>query len=562
MTLLPTLPPGILRVPAGAQEHRGDDRPTLQVAATSGLVALGLALLVAYLAPHGNDYAAHAFQLRIFDQHGLVAWDNSWYSGQYVIWTYSLLVYPLASLLGFALLGALSVAIAVSSVAVLLTRAFGRAPRPAIWVFAVTWPAYLLSFDFPFTLGAALALAALAVLQAARSWRLLAFAVLALACLAASTLAFAGMALVVAALGLAGRLERCRLLVSWCTVAIGGLAELALWRTFPYNGTYPFWTQSFVSALAFSALVALLAWTTPRRREILVLAGLYAVVCTVLYVVQTAVGANLVRIQYGALAVMVLLAALRHWQPRWLCLGAVALAALWTLEPQVGPPLFETAQTAAAAQRSYWEPAISYLRAHLGPDERVEAVDINNHWPALYLAEAQIPLARGWYRQDDFPLDAFLYHHFTTATYVAWLHRLGIAYVVISTASPDFSAAEEAQVVHDGAAGLIRVESSPTVDVYAVPYPSPLLSGPGNPALLAAGPESYLLDLPQPGRYRLAVRWTPYWSAPGVCTLARPDGLTTIVVRQAGKVRLSFAPSPSRVLATLFNPSHQTCTPG
>ncbi len=561
MTLLGTLPPA-LRAPAGGEDRTGADRTALRVAVASGLVALGLALLVAYLAPHGNDYAAHAFQLRIFEQRGFVAWDSSWYDGQYVIWTYSLLVYPLASIFGFALLGAASVAIAVTSLAVLLTRAFGRAAQPAIWVFTVIWPAYLLSFDFPFTLGTGLALAALAFLQAGRGCRLLAFAVLALASLAASALAFAGLAIMVAALGLAGSLERRRLLASWGTIAVGGLAELTLWRAFPYNGTYPFWTQSFISALAFSFLVAWLTWRTPRRREILVLAGLYALICTVLYVVQTAVGANIVRVQYGALAVMVLAATLRHWRPRWPCLGAVALAAFWTFEPQVGPPLFETAATAAAAQPSYWEPAISYLHAHLNPDERVEAVDINNHWPALYLAEAQIPLARGWYRQDDFPLDAFLYHHFTTTTYVAWLHRLGVAYVVISTANPDFSAAEEARIVRDGAAGLILVESSPTVDVYAVPHPRPLLSGPGHPRVLAAGQEGYLIDLPQPGRYRFAVRWTPYWRAPGLCTLARPDGLTTIVVRQAETVRLSFAPSASRVLATVFDPRHQTCTAG
>lgn len=524
-------------------------------------MALGLALVVSALAPHGNDYAAHAYQLRIFDRRGLVAWDNAWYDGQYVIWTYSLLVYPLARVTGFAVLGAASVAVAAASVGFVLTRVLGPVGRPAVWVFAVLWPAYLLSYDFPFTLGAGLALAALAFLQAGRGWCLPGFGLLTLASLAASPLAFAGLALIVAALGLAGRLERRRLVIAWGTVAAGGLAEFALWRIFPYNGTYPFWTQSYVTAVAFSALVVALTWGTPWRREVAVTGGLYVLACTVLYTVPTAVGANLARVQYAGLAIIVLAAGLARWQPRWLCVAAVALAAIWGFEPLLGPPLFESTATSAAAEVGFWSPAITYLQAHLTPGGRVEAVDIEGHWPALYLAAAGIPLARGWYRQDDFPLNAFLYHRFTPSAYGAWLHRLGIAYVVLSKATPDFSATEEARIVGDGAAGLSLVESSATVDVYAVTNPTPLLTGPGNPRVLAAGSESYLIDLPRPGHYRLAVRWTPYWSAPGMCSSARADGLTTIAVRRGGTFDLRFAPTTRRVLSAVFDPTRHTCSP-
>ena len=543
------------RRPAGRDDLWSPSATAVQCA----VVSAALGLVVGFLAPHGNDYAAHAWQLRLFETRGPLAWTSDWYAGQYLFWTYSVLTYPLASLLGFALLGAVSVAVAAGSAALLLGRVWGRAANPAAWVFALLWPGYLLSSDFPFTLGAALALVALVLLQSRRRWRLAAFVPVALACLAASPLAFAGMALVVVALALSGRLHACRLVVSLATVAGGGLCEAIIWRIFPFNGRYPFWGPDYFSALAFTLVAAVLAWRIPRRREALTLAGLYAVGCAVLFLVPTAVGANIVRVQYPALAIMVLLAALRRWRPRSLCVVAVALSAVWSFEPQVGPPLFESQATAAAAKRSYWAPAISYLESHRNPDQRVEAVDVANHWPALYLAEAGIPLARGWYRQDDFPLNAFLYHHFSPAAYVNWLHRLGIAYVVVSTATPDFSAAEEARIVRDGRAGLVLVESSPTVDVYRVPHPAPMLSGPGHPRVLAAGQESFLIAFSRPGRYSMDERWSPYWSAPGVCAQRRPDGLMTLVVSRPGTTRFAFSITGSRLLSAFVHPEGTKC---
>ena len=56
-----------------------------------------------------------------------------------------------------------------------------------------------------------------------------------------------------------------------------------------------------------------------------------------------------------------------------------------------------------ASARAYWAPAISFLRAHLTPSYRVEVVDTTGHWAAVYLAEAEIPLARGGFRHGYFP---------------------------------------------------------------------------------------------------------------------------------------------------------------
>ena len=95
--------------------------------------------------------------------------------------------------------------------------------------------------------------------------------------------------------------------------------------------------------------------------------------------------------------------------------------------------------------------------ANLGPSYRVEAVDTATHSAAVYLADAGIPLARGWYRQDDFPQNEVLYDK---------LGREGVpragcagsacAYVVLAHATPDYSSRGEAALVRSGRLGLLR----------------------------------------------------------------------------------------------------------
>ena len=75
------------------------------------------------------------------------------------------------------------------------------------------------------------------------------------------------------------------------------------------------------------------------------------------------------------------------------------------------------------SQPRFWAATVGALRSRLTPDYRVELVDTAGHWGAFYLARAGIPLARGWYRQDDFPQNSVLYG----PLYSAQLPRIGCA---------------------------------------------------------------------------------------------------------------------------------------
>ena len=91
---------------------------------------------------------------------------------------------------------------------------------------------------------------------------------------------------------------------------------------------------------------------------------------------------------------------------------------------------------------------------------------------------------------------------------------------------------------------------TPHLTVFAVPRPRPILTGPAPGHVVELTATRVLLDLPRAGDYRLAVRFSPYWHAPGACLIRRPDGMTTVSATRPGPLELSFHVGAARALAT------------
>jgi hypothetical protein len=506
-----------------------------EAALCAGLAATAASLLV-WLGPPGGDLAAHEYQRRLFLLHGFTLWDNFWYAGRYAFVGYSVLYYPLAALLGIALLSVLTVGVAAGSFAHLLEREWGE---PALWAgrsFAIVWPGVILTGELPLMLGVALALPCLLALQAGRRWI---GAVLIILVLAASPVAFVMLALVLAgmALGRSPALPLGAAAVPAIAVAVATVAELVTLHLFPV-GNIAFPAGEAVQAAAFCLGLLALTWRLERARGLRGVLVVYLLAVVVIYVIPTGLGHNIARVRLLALPLALLVAALRRWRPLPPVLAAVALAAAWNLFP------LATSWTSSVADRSanprVWPAPVSYLRTHLRTGYRVEAVDTVDHWPALYLARADIPLVRGWFRQDDHPVAVLLYRRFTTAEYVAWLRRLGVAYVVLTDAPPDHSSRQEARLVRSGRAGLTEVFAGRNVSIYAVPQPQPIVTGPGRPSVLALHESRLRLSVSRGGTYRVAVRWSPYWHASTGCLERAPDGLLRLQTRTAATVRIAF----------------------
>ena len=329
-----------------------------------------------------------------------------------------------------------------------------------------------------------------------------------------------------------------------------------LWRLFP-GGRYPFSLPELAAAVVFCVLGAGLTWRIERARPLRWVFVIYLAACLGAYLIPSAVGENVARLRYAALPMAVLMLSLRRWRPLPVCLIALGLAVSWNVTPIVGQYLKGSHDPAAG--EAYWQPAIGYLRAHLTPAYRVEAVDTVGHWSAVYLAEAQIPLARGDFRQDDFPQNKVLYDELGRGTYLAWLRGLGVRYVVLTDAPADYSAKGEAALLRSGRSGLRPVFRAANLRIFEVPHPRPILTGVGTASMLSLGATDVRFRLTRPGVYRLAVRYSPYWHADGACLSRRADGMTNVAVDHAGPLELTFRVNARSVLSTVVGSSATSC---
>jgi hypothetical protein len=170
----------------------------------------------------------------------------------------------------------------------------------------------------------------------------------------------------------------------------------------------------------------------------------------------------------------------------------------------------------------------------------VEAVDTAAHWEATFLPIAGIPLTRGWFRQDDFPNNAVLYGQVGRRDYLAWLHRLAVRYVVLSDATPDYSAAAEGRLLRSGRSGMQLVFRSRHLVIYAVPDPKPIIRPAALSRVLQMTPGGLRLRTDRAGTYHVAVRYSAYWHASGSCIRPGPGGMTELVVQRPGTIDLDL----------------------
>ena len=289
----------------------------------AGLAAL-LAVALAYAAPPGTDFAAHAFQTWLYNAHGFSLWNNLWYSGRYSFVTYSLLYYPLAGLVGIRVLAVLCVVIGVLAFDELVVARWGRPARRASLSMAVVLPGFVLTAAFPFLLGLALALLAL-ITATRRRWPL--FAVLCPFVAAASPLAFALLGVVFLGLAIGDRWRPAALVPGLAALGAVGVTLVLIARLFATQSHDPYPLRAYLVLIACCAGLAAMTWRVDDARPLRVGAVVYAAVCSVAFVVPSNVGEGIARLQYVALPVALLALGLRRWRPRPLAALAVLVAA-------------------------------------------------------------------------------------------------------------------------------------------------------------------------------------------------------------------------------------------
>jgi hypothetical protein len=505
-------------------------------AAISTALAASLAALLLWSTPPGIDWAAHAYQRTFLIQHGFQIWNNFWYAGRYSFVTYSVLYYPLAALLGIRVLALASIATAACAFSIVVFRQWGPMSRLSSRSFAVLWAGIVGAAAFPFALATSFALLSLWALQERRRGR---FALCVVLTLAASPLAFAFLVVFLAGIAIARRTVRD---VPLQVAAIAGcmVAELVLVRLFGEGGTFPYGLLQLIPSLIFCALGLAVTRGVPAARLLQAAFWMYLAVCIGAYLVPSALGSNVERLRYIAVPIALIAVGLRGWKPLWLAVPAVVLATVWNVTPIWSS--FAQTHTDPESSQAYWQPAITYLKAHLSPSYRVEVVDTVEHWPAAYFPDAGIPIVRGWYRQSDFPQNELLYDaNLGGATYDAWLRRMAVRYVVLANAPVDYSSRNEAALLRSGRSGLVLVKRLPNLAIYQLPHPTPLVTGPASAFIAWLWPSRLVAQFDAPGTYRIRVRWSPYWLPSTGCVSRSSDGMTNMTIHETGLVQLAFS---------------------
>jgi hypothetical protein len=134
-----------------------------------------------------------------------------------------------------------------------------------------------------------------------------------------------------------------------------------------------------------------------------------------------------------------------------------------------------------------------------------------------------------------------------------------VKYVVLSDTPTDYSAKHEANLVAGGHSGLRPVAGSDRLTVFAVPDARPIVTGPAPAEVVDVGKGHILVRLERPGRYRVAVRHSPYWRSDSGCVARGSDGMLVFAARRAGLVRLEFRVGAKRALAAVVGAAGPTC---
>jgi hypothetical protein len=534
--------------------------------AASLIGAVATLLLWVLLVP-GIDAPAHLFQTWLFSHGGFDPYNNYWYAGRYEFVNYSMLYYALAAQVGQ--LGVLlpSAAVMTGCFALVCRREWGAVARGPSLTFAVTAPFIMMvGGTYPFMAGTAAALAAITLLQRRRT---IAFAVAVLATLAFSPLSFSLLCAVLAGilLGTVSPLHAARVhRAAFASVVVVFLIGVFMQRAFPIAGWYPYDLWDATIVLVFSLAGLWVAGAHAGTRSMRALFAAYLALNLIAFLLKGPIGSNPSRLFAIAGAPLLWLATNLNPRPRprLVVFPLIALAVALQVGPKVRDAYSAYENPASAA--TYWRPVHEFMRAHAAQvaGYRVESVATWGHWEAYYVARWRVPLARGWFRQEDFPQNGSLYNDdMSAARFQIWLRSLGVRYVMLPDAPLDYSSTREAQLLRSGRSGLTVVGRTPHWTFYQLPHPTPIVSAqPGRRAqLVSMGQQQMTVWMDGAGTYEVRVRYSPYRRAfpDDVCLQPGPDGMTEIVASVRGYVQLNIDTDPASVAANATDAGSASC---
>jgi hypothetical protein len=253
------------------------------------------------------------------------------------------------------------------------------------------------------------------------------------------------------------------------------------------------------------------------------------------YVLPTPVGTNATRLTELFAAPTIVAAT----TVPTIALIAATVSAILLLPPASITEVRERGDAALSAE--FYAPLLDQLVAR-GVDGPIEVVPTQRRGEAAAVPPV-IPIARGWLRQVDRERNPIFYDgSLNPDTYRKWLDDNAVSYVAVSNGPYDWSAPDEAALVRSGLPYLQPVWWHRNWTLYAVTNPRPVIASPGR--VIARGPGSLTVSLPESGEYSVRVRWSRYLSASDGCMRPTRDGWSEVVVQHSGIVKIEGSLTP------------------
>jgi len=491
------------------------------------VVAGSIAVLVAvgYLLapPMGRDFSAQLAHAQLAESHWPVLLDLRWYGGFNPL-GYSVLSPAVMALLGVRLTTAVAYVASVVLFAVLLKSTGVARPVTGALTGAVCLSGNLVVTRTTFALGLVLALGAVLVLVLGR---LRVASVLAVLAPLASPVAGLFLGVAGGALFLSGR-RRAGVVLA----VSAGVPTVVVALAFGIGGYQTFAANQALIGFVVCLAVSGLCW---RRPVIRWGALLSAVLVVAAYLVPTPVGTTATRLPELFAAPIIVAAA----GVPLVGVIAAAVSVVLVLPPASITEVQERGDPALSAK--FYAPLLDQLAARrvAGP---IEVVPTLRRGEAAFVAPV-VAIAKGWSRPADTGRNPIFYDGTLSAdTYRKWLDDKAISYVALPEGPYDWAASDEVALVRAGLPYLQPVWADPTWTLYAVRDPQPVISSPGR--VVARGPVSLTVSVPEPGEYVVRVHWSRYLSASIGCMRPTEDGWSTLVVEQPGTVTIEGSLTP------------------
>ena len=331
-------------------------------------------------------------------------------------------------------------------------------------------------------------------------------------------------------------------------------AEVIVLRLFPVEGRFAFYLGDLGWLELFVVVGAVVARSVPMLRGLFLA---YGVAALLVFAFPSGVGGNFERLaDYWATALLLLAYAVRPQSMRRSALVVLTVAVVAQAVPIV--------RTLDGGLQERADSATLLERRRAVPARPTPTRTTGSRWcrrggtgRATTSRRATSRSTRGWFRQDDFPINLPLYDGaLDPEVYHRWISSLAVGYIVLPRDELDYSSRKEAEMLalgHSALPWLKFVHRDPHVDIYQVLEPTPMLTqaqatGPtatayDTPSVIRFDATSLALWLPSAGVYDLRVRYTPFWKVSdptGICVAPGSNGMTRLTATRGGPVTLAF----------------------